>query len=482
MNARMRRFALLLFLSAASLTLLATNAQAPAPKPVYLSYAEAEPLLKTMADGLPPELQQLDAKQLPAAWPGWVRGRDAEVRARLAGGDLDSLANLTMFGTSFTRQPRFTPSYIAQVKSAHPGDPEAYAHQLDATLKTRAADLARALASPGGNERLLFMRGVLARQGLAPAGSAGRAKLEQFLLTNVARVREEYTRFAREVEEAQKQGNATDELAQRAVLFRDRGISLDTSLLPNYALEESLAELKEMGLLPAGGVHRVAIVGPGLDFVDKSEGYDFYPQQTVQPFAVIDSLLRLGLAKPGQLQVTTLDISERVNRHIQGARARARLGEAYVAQLPRDAKAGWKPGAVAYWEHFGDQLGSPAKAVAVPAELGDVQVRAVRFPPAVVLQVTPADLNVVYQRLPLPPGQGFDLVIATNILVYYDVFEQELALANVQRMLAPGGILLSNDILLELPGARLHGVGYHTTVYSDRQGDGDQIFWYRLQP
>ena len=482
MNARMRRLALLLFLSAASLALLATNAQAPTPKPVYLSYAEAEPLLKAMADGLPPELQKLDAKQLEAAWPGWVRGRDAEVRARLAGGDLDSLANLTMFGTSFTRQPRFTPGYIAQLKSAHPGDPEAYAHQLDATMKARASDLARALASPGGNERLLFMRGVLARQGLTAAGNAGRAQLEAFLLSNVARVREEYARFAREVEEAQKQGNATDELAQRAVLFRERGISLDTSLLPNYALEESLAELEEMGLLPAGGVHRVAIVGPGLDFVDKAEGYDFYPQQTVQPFAVMDSLLRLGLAKPGELQVTTLDISQRVNQHIQGARARARQGAAYVVQLPRDAKAGWKPGAVAYWEHFGDQLGSPAKAVAVPAELGDVQVRAVRFPPAVVLQVTPADLNVVYQRLPLPPGEGFDLVIATNILVYYDVFEQELALANVQRMLAPGGILLSNDILLELPGARLHGVGYHTSVYSDRQGDGDQIFWYRLQP
>ncbi|HYX70273.1 MAG TPA: class I SAM-dependent methyltransferase [Terriglobales bacterium] len=477
----MRRLALLFFLTAASVTLLGTTAQAPAPKPVYLSYAEAEPLLRDMADGLPPELQKLDPQHLAAAWPDWVRGRDAEVRARLAGGDLDSLANLTMFGTSFTPQPRFTPDYIVQVKSAHPGDPEASAHQLDATLKARAADLARALASPGGNERLLFMRRVLARQGLTPAG-AGRAKLQEFLLANVARVREEYTRFARELEEARKQGNTTDELAQRAVLFRDRGISLDTSLLPNYALEESLAEMKEMGLLPPGGVRRVAIVGPGLDFVDKSEGYDFYPQQTVQPFAVMDSLLRLGLAKPGQLQVTTLDISERVNQHIEGARARARQGAAYVVQLPRDAKAGWKPGAVAYWEHFGDQLGSPVQAVEPPAGLGDVKVRAVRFPPAVVLQVTAADLNVVYQRLPLPPGEGFDLVIATNILVYYDVFEQELALANVGRMLAPGGILLSNDILLELPGARLHGVGYHTTVYSDRKGDGDQIFWYRLQP
>jgi SAM-dependent methyltransferase len=482
MNARMRRVVLLSLLCAAGATLLAASAHAPSLAPVYLSYAEAEPLLEAMADGLPPELAKLDAQQLRAAWPGWVRGHDAEVRARLARGDLDSLANLTMFGTSFTRQPRFTPEYLAQVRSAHPGDPEASAKALDTTLKTRAADLAHALAAPGSNERLRFMRGVLAGQGLSAVSAAGRVRVEEYLLANVARVREEYAQFNRDLEAAREKGDSTEELAQRAVLFRNRGISLDTSLLPNYALEESLRAMKEQGLLSAGSVRRVAIVGPGLDFVDKSEGYDFYPQQTLQPFAIMDSLLRLGLAKPGQLEVTTLDISARVNQHIQGARARARRGAAYVVELPRDPRAGWKPGAVAYWEHFGDQLGKPMAAVKPPAELGEVQVRAVRFPPTVVLRVTPADLNVVYQRLPLPAGQGFDLVIATNILVYYDVFEQELALANVERMLAPGGFLLSNDILLELPGARLHGVGYHATPYSDRPNDGDQIFWYRLQP
>jgi hypothetical protein len=32
-------------------------------------------------------------------------------------------------------------------------------------------------------------------------------------------------------------------------------------------------------------------VGPGLDFTDKRTG-DFYPHATIQPFAVVDSLLR----------------------------------------------------------------------------------------------------------------------------------------------------------------------------------------------
>jgi len=59
--------------------------------------------------------------------------------------------------------------------------------------------------------------------------------------------------------------------------------------------------MKARGLLKAGAVMRVGIIGPGLDFTDKQEGFDFYPIQTVQPFAVMDSLLRLSLATPGEV-------------------------------------------------------------------------------------------------------------------------------------------------------------------------------------
>ena len=51
----------------------------------------------------------------------------------------------------------------------------------------------------------------------------------------------------------------------------------------------------ESHALAAGSVRRVALIGPGLDFTDKAEGYDFYPPQTIQPFALLDSLVRLGL-------------------------------------------------------------------------------------------------------------------------------------------------------------------------------------------
>ena len=48
-----------------------------------------------------------------------------------------------------------------------------------------------------------------------------------------------------------------------------------------------------MRLIEAGSVDRVGVIGPGLDFTDKAEGYDFYPPQITQPFSVIDSLRRV---------------------------------------------------------------------------------------------------------------------------------------------------------------------------------------------
>ena len=70
-------------------------------------------------------------------------------------------------------------------------------------------------------------------------------------------------------------------------------------------------------------------------------------------------------------------------------------------------------------------------------------------------------------------------MIATNIFVYYDTFEQSLALSNVAHMLRVGGLLLSNNALLELPGSNMRSVDYETVAYSDRPNDGDHIVWYQ---
>ena len=84
-------------------------------------------------------------------------------------------------------------------------------------------------------------------------------------------------------------------------------------------------------------------------------------------------------------------------------------------------------------------------------------------------------------RLDLPDGERFDLVLATNVLLYYDTFEQTLALDAIAAMLRPGGVLLTNDAVLEVPEIPMRSEGYLTVRFSDREGDGERMVWYIRQ-
>ena len=454
-----------------ALAVVCAPAQTRAVKKANIPYEEAAPILAALAPQLPAELRGKSPDELRAAWPGWVARRDADIRARLAQGDEDTIVNFLLFGVTFTKQPRATSRDVARV-----GEGKTIADVVAARLD----DLVAGIAAPGTNERLVFARRAVERKGIDPSTPAGRAKVREYLVDTIQRVLSELSSFQRTVEAARLLGDPSAEFAERSTLYRERGLSSDTSIFPDFAIERSLEAMKAKGLIAPGSVRRVAIVGPGLDFADKGEGYDFYPQQTIQPFAVVDSLVRLGLAKPNGPEVVTFDLSPRINEHLAAARARALKGGAYTVQLVRDPEAGWTPELVAYWERFGDRIGAPVPAAAAPAGAGPLKVRAVRIRPAVVASITSEDLNIVLQRPEgLTADRQFDLVVATNILVYYDVFEQSLALANVSRMLRPGGFLLSNNALLELDATPMRSAGYITSVYSSRPDDGDHIVWYQ---
>ena len=101
-----------------------------------------------------------------------------------------------------------------------------------------------------------------------------------------------------------------------------------------------------------------------------------------------------------------------------------------------------------------------------------------------MLSVTPVDLNIVTERIEPAESDQFDLVIATNILLYYDVFEQMMASANIARMLRPGGSFLTNNRVFELPGSPLSGAGYADVTYMSLPGigdTGDRVIWYQKQ-
>jgi hypothetical protein len=296
-------------------------AQTASPRTVYLPYDEAPPLLALLDDILPAALKNRKPEAMPQVWAEWVARHDAAVRARLAQGDIDTLINFLLFGTSFTKQPRLTAPELMQLKKELADGVTGTG--VTAVFEARINDLVAGLAAPGTNERLLFLRRLVQQQGQQMTTVAGRAKLKDYLRDNLRRIISENESYARTIEAARLQGGASEEFIERSKLYRTRGRSLDTSLMPNFAIEESLKALKSRGLLAAGSVRRVAVIGPGLDFADKAGGYDFYPEQTIQPFALIDSLLRVGLAKNDALQLTTLDISPRVQAHLARARQRA---------------------------------------------------------------------------------------------------------------------------------------------------------------
>jgi hypothetical protein len=173
-------------------------------------------------------------------------------------------------------------------------------------------------------------------------------------------------------------------------------------------------------------------------------------------------------------------VNPRVNDHIDAARQRAARGVSYTVQLPRDATQRWQRDLLSYWTRAGEKIGQSVPPVAPPPSAGRVDVRAIRVRPDVVQQITPRDLDIILQRpQPLADSERFDLIVATNILIYYDVFEQSLALANIARMLDSGGVLLTNNPLFELPAIPIHQIGETRAVYTE---DGsDWIAWYQRE-
>jgi hypothetical protein len=431
-----------------------------------IPYEDAKPILDVLReDLLPAELGFRTPAEREALWPAWVARRDGEIRARLAQADEDSVLNLLLLGTRFTARPRVTD--LASLRA--PGT-------VADLVGGRLDDLIASLGSPAADERLRFAREVIARRGIDLETLKGRRQAREHLLEILARVISETESFVRSVEAMAQLDDPAAKLSLNATLYRDRGLSSDTSVVSNFALDQTFQELKAAGTLKPGAVRRVAIVGPGLDIVDKREGHDFYPMQTMQPFGVADSLTRLGLAA-SDLRVTTFDLSPRVNDHLAAARQRARTGTAYLLHLPLGAHERWRPELVSYWERFGSSVGEETQPAASPVGAG-VRVRAIHVRPATVAAIVPQDLNIVVQRLePIAPGDRFDLVIATNVLVYYDLFDQSLAAANLAKMLRPGGLVLSNTLIVELPRSPLGLVGYTDVVYTE-SAVGDRILWY----
>jgi SAM-dependent methyltransferase len=234
---------------------------------------------------------------------------------------------------------------------------------------------------------------------------------------------------------AQKSGGS----AAVAALYRERGLSTDTAVEAGYVVHLGLATLK--ALESTRRIRRVLIVGPGLDLAPRTGLLEAGPPETYQPYAVVDSLVSLGLSAVGELVVTGADVNPRVVSHIETAPARdvrltlvSGLADSPTVTLQEDFRK--------YFTEFGRSIGAPLTAPDLPARYDGHLRKALRVHREVSSALTAVRVDVASETI---DAESFDLIVATNILPYLDDTLLTIALANIARMLAPDGVLLHNE-------------------------------------
>jgi hypothetical protein len=379
-------------------------------------------------------------------FPGYVERIHQQNRQRVREGDLDHLVFYLLQSTRFTGLPPIEPAVSARtlVESLDPSERTAFlstskldAAKVPAAVRSRIAALAGALEKPGEDVRLRYFKELVADA--VPKGADVKSALAS-----------EYLRAMRFVYQkeflAQRAEHPADAVAD---LYRTRGLSTDTAVEAGYLVHLGLAVAK--GLRPDRRIRRVLIVGPGMDLAPRT-GFREVPPESYQPWAVIDALVSTGFSSLDDLDVTAADINPRVVAHLRRSAASpptlhltSEIAARKGVSFSRDYRE--------YFEGLGARLTMPAKAPAVTEDAAGHLEKSVRIGTAAARVLRAEPLDIVTERL---PGTPFDLVIATNILPYFDDQQLALAASNIAAMLAPGGLFLHNEarpILGELTAA-----------------------------
>jgi hypothetical protein len=381
---------------------------------------------------------RLEARGLtPASFPSYVEGLRQAHASRVREGDLDHLVFYLLQSTGFTSAAPIEPALSAKAmvdgmdereREQFLRTGEASRSHISAGVRSRIARFAIALGAPTRDPRLLYF-GELVK-----ATFPGKSDRESGLAREYLRV----MRFVYQKEfVAQRASRPADAVAD---LYRTRGLSTDTAVEAGYVVYTGLGIVR--ALEPDRRIRRVLIVGPGLDLAPRTGLVEAGPPESYQPWAVIDALLSLGLSRAGDLQVVGADINPRVVDHL----ARSRDNPPVLTLVSEIRESETTTLAADYREYFA-QLGraiadgDQGRGGATPLTHGHLR-KTVRVGKPAAGALAAATLDVVTERL---DGPAFDLIVATNILPYFDDVELMLAMSNVAGMLAPGGVFLHNE-------------------------------------
>lgn len=352
---------------------------------------------------------------------------------RVREGDLDHLVFYLLQSNRFTRFPSIEPALSAKAlveslsdteRAAFLKEPGTAVPRIPDPVVRRVDDLVQSLDRPGSDPRLTYFRS------LVDAQFASREKRGDGIAREYLRV----MRFMYEKEfVAQRSARPSEAIAD---LYRTRGLSTDTAVEAGFLVHSGLGIAR--GLEPARRIRRVLIVGPGLDLAPRTALQDDRPLESYQPWAVIDALLELKLADVADLQIVAADINPRVVDHLRRARQAPPL-LSLISEIAESDRVKFSDDYREYFERLGRAIGEEASGVRAVA--GHLQ-KQVRVQPAAARTLVPVSLDIVTERL---SGGSFDLVVATNILPYFDEVQLALAIGNIASMLAPGGWFLHNE-------------------------------------
>jgi hypothetical protein len=318
-------------------------------------------------------------------FPGFLRSIEREASQREQEGEREHLVFFVLQSSAFTQLPRIEPGASAQEWMVRGEIPATVRQRVDAFLTSK----------PQG-ERMKYLRSIF------PQGSTVEFLLGEYRRTMTALYQKEFE--------------------HSADFYQKRGHSTDTNVAANYAVWSALRILR--ALHPGLKLERVLIVGPGLDFAPRTAFDESNDPQSYQPFAVADALMGLGLAELPDIHC--LDLNPRVVRFFDDFRARPRA-ELRMSTIPGEAD---------YRKYFED-LGKSVGTVS-----GNGLAKSIVLSPEVVKLVSASRGNIVTET----PDSRYDLVIATNVLVYCKDLELLLASSNIAAALKPGGYFVSNEI------------------------------------
>ena len=236
---------------------------------------------------------------------------------------------------------------------------------------------------------------------------------------------------------AQRSANPAVAVAE---LYRTRGLSTDTAVEAGYVVYNGLGVLEVAGTV-AARFAACSSSGPGLDLAPRTACSSLARRKAISRGPSWTRCCRSASRASRISQVVAADINPRVVDHLRRTRAnppRLDLASAIQDSDTVTLAADYRD----YFARLGRAIGGIEGTLArgnrgqgADGEEGacewDSGARAVG--------------RDARHRDRAPRRIAFDLIVATNILPYFDDGELMLAMSNIAGMLVPGGVFLHNE-------------------------------------